>query len=97
ERCRQAGAGSERTFRHEHIYAGEVTMPKEKALLLWLVLLFVVTAIVQGMALIRHGFSARDAPFRIGNLRCANHPETRRSFRRPQPKEPVHGNSRSIG
>ena len=37
-------------------------MPKEKALLLWLVLLFVVTAIVQGMALIRHGFSARDAP-----------------------------------
>ena len=26
-------------------------MPKEKALLLWLVLLFVVTAIVQGMAL----------------------------------------------
>ncbi len=37
-------------------------MPKKKALLLWLVLLFVVTAIVQGVALIRHGFSARDAP-----------------------------------
>ena len=37
-------------------------MPKEKALLLWLVLLFVVTAIVQGVAVIRHGFSARDAP-----------------------------------
>ncbi len=72
-------------------------MPKEKALLLWLVLLFVVTAIVQGMALIRHWVQRSRRTFRIGNLRCANHPETRRSFRRPQPKEPVHGNSRSIG
>jgi mono/diheme cytochrome c family protein len=37
-------------------------MPNKKKVLLWLVLLFVVAAIVQGVVLIRHGFSARDAP-----------------------------------
>ncbi len=37
-------------------------MPKKKKLLLWVVLLFAVAVIAQGLALIRHGFSARDTP-----------------------------------
>ena len=39
-----------------------MTIPKKKTVLLWLVLLLVVAAMVQGVALIRHGFSARDTP-----------------------------------
>jgi mono/diheme cytochrome c family protein len=37
-------------------------MSKKKKFLLWAVLLLVVVAIVQGVVMIRHGFSARDTP-----------------------------------
>lgn len=37
-------------------------MSKKKKFLLWAVLLLVVIAIVQGVGMIRHGFSARDTP-----------------------------------
>src|SRR5712692_7683436 len=37
-------------------------MGKKTKLLLWVVLLLVVAAVVQGVALIRHGFSVRDQP-----------------------------------
>ncbi len=37
-------------------------MRKKNKLLLWVVLLLVVAAVVQGVVLIRHGFSAREQP-----------------------------------
>ncbi len=71
-------------------------MGKKTKLFLWVVLLLAVAAVVQGVALIRHGFSARDQPS-ARDLLGADRPAPGRPFWGEEREEPVHSVTRIDG